>query len=73
MLILTVLFVVLMVLWLASCFPTPQPWAPGWLGGLLPWICVAILGWVVCADTSSLRVAPRWPMRYDGAVLVRRH
>jgi len=47
MLILTVLFVVLMVLWLASCFPTPQPWAPGWLGGLLPWICVAILGWVV--------------------------
>ena len=43
-----VIFTVLMVLWLVSAFPypSPQPWqAP--LASFIPWICVAILGYVV--------------------------
>lgn len=42
-----VVFVVLMVLWLAWGFYA-VPWRdnPGGLGGtLIPWACVAILGW----------------------------
>ena len=63
--ILCVIFVVLMILWLfgggwtvyaAPAAATPQAWA-AWL---LPWVCVAILGWVVFGGGAGpVVVVPR--------------
>lgn len=46
---LMVIFVVLMCIWLfGGCYLAWEPNRPIGLGGtLLPWLCVAILGWVV--------------------------
>lgn len=46
--ILLVVFVVLMLFWLFFGWYTSDPANPKGLGGtLIPWVCVAILGWVV--------------------------
>lgn len=56
--ILTVIFVVLMMFWLFSGYaanqPTPPTWAP-LANGLIPWLCVAILGWVVFGGGPPIR------------------
>jgi hypothetical protein len=44
--ILTILFIVFFVLWLASLFPQASN-RLGPYGGWLPWICVGLLAWHV--------------------------
>jgi uncharacterized membrane protein YozB (DUF420 family) len=45
-LLLTVIFVVLMVLWLVTGWaPAPAPYSRA--ASFIPWACVAILGWLV--------------------------
>jgi hypothetical protein len=39
-----ILFFVFLVLWLASLLPGPAS-RLGYAGSVLPWICVALLGW----------------------------
>jgi hypothetical protein len=44
--ILTILFIVFFILWLASLFPAAgERFGP--YGGWLPWICVGLLAWHV--------------------------
>ena len=46
MAILTILFIVFFILWLASLFPAAgERFGP--YGGWLPWICVGLLAWHV--------------------------
>ncbi len=48
--ILCVIFVVLMMFWLFAGYTYRQPNPPGWAGicdGIIPWLCVAILGYIV--------------------------
>jgi hypothetical protein len=48
--ILTVIFVVLMMFWLFSGYTATHATPPGWAApanAFIPWLCVAILGWVV--------------------------
>lgn len=47
--ILLVVFVVLMLFWLfGGCYIMWEPTRPYAIGGtIIPWLCVAILGWVV--------------------------
>lgn len=48
--ILCVIFVVLMMFWLFAGWQYSQPSPPQWAAGansIIPWLCVAILGWIV--------------------------
>lgn len=60
--ILTVIFVVLMMFWLfyggwaTWNGPAPNPIAFG--GTIIPWLCVAILGWIIFGG-GSLPLPPR--------------
>lgn len=58
--ILVVIFVVLMMFWLFfGCYWNWQPQTPAALGNtLIPWLCVAILGWVIFGG-GQLPVPPR--------------
>jgi len=58
---LMVVFVVLMILWLFfGCWWNYTPASPGGLGNtLIPWICVAILGWVLFGGGAG-GPGPRW-------------
>lgn len=57
--ILTVVFVVLLLFWLFfGCYTGWDPNKPAILGNtIIPWLCVAILGWVVFGGGSIVVVS----------------